>query len=82
MRMRLQLQCCLLVHISPAPDALPQLRATRSYGRGSGQVRATPSQWNAMRVALGPLVPDRGVAELLRKYGDNTKAAVDDYYGH
>ena len=45
------------------------------------QVRATYAQWNAMRATLGSQVPDKHVYELLRKHGDDTKAAFDDFYG-
>ena len=49
-------------------------------GRGK-QVRATPGQWNAMRAALGPKVPDESVVKMLQKHGNNTAAACRDFYG-
>ena len=49
--------------------------------RGVPPPRATVSQWNKMRAALGPKVPDKHVYELLQKHGDDVRGASDDFYG-
>ena len=59
----------------------PAAVALRAGNQRSAGVKATPSQWNAMRAALGPKVSDKNVAELLRKHGDDTKGAIADFYG-
>ena len=66
--------------MSPPEDELPKLRP-RGLLRRAPAIRATFSQWNAMRVALGPLVPDKSIAELLIKHGDDIDAAIVDFYG-
>ena len=83
------LQCPVVIYVAPDEDRLPQLwargqqpsRFAPAHQRSAG-TKATASQWNAMRAALGPKVPDKNVADLLRKHGDDTKAAVADFYGN
>ena len=76
-------QSCITINISPPEHKLPMLREQgRMVQRGRGkQVRATPAQWNAMRAALGPKVPDESLAKMLVKHGNDTAAACRDYYG-
>ena len=76
-------QCCISIHIAPPEHKLPVMRvAGRTMQRGRGQqVRATPAQWNAMRIALGPKVPDESVAKMLQKHVTDTHAACRDFYG-
>ena len=82
------LQCPVVIYVAPDEERLPQLyargqqpsRFAPAHQRSAG-VKATPSQWNAMRAALGPKVSDKNVAELLRKHGDDTKRAIGDFYG-
>ena len=50
-------------------------------GRSRIQQQATWAQWNAMRAALGTQVPEKNVFELLQKHGDDTRAALHDFYG-
>ena len=89
-RTRLYCQCPVACSVAPEEDRLPYLyvnaAAARSRfaarnTRSAPRVRATWGQWNAMRAALGPRVPEKSVFDLLAKHGDDTRAAVDDFYG-
>lgn len=83
-RRAVQLQCCIIIHT--APENLPVVRTANRPGQRKSfqrlqQHRATAAQWNRMRMALGPLVPDQSVAELVSNYGDDAKEAARAYYG-
>ena len=88
-RTRCRLQWPVVVLTAPDADRLPYLRPTEPGGSrfASGirkvqpKVRATYTQWIAMRDALGPKVPDKDVYNLLQKHGDDVRAACDDFYG-
>ena len=84
-RTNVQLQCPVVIHIAPTSDKLPRLRDPRApivrRGGKNNTVAATASQWNNMRVALGPNVPNKALTELLQKHGSDTHAAVEDYFG-
>jgi len=85
------LQCPVVVVVAPEPEMRPYLqqhgggRSKSSFAvqrqRGVPPPRATVSQWNKMRAALGPKVPDKHVYELLQKHGDDVRGASDDFYG-
>ena len=66
-RVACQLQWPILIHY--APQSLPIIRTTNKPGQKKGpraqQARATPKQWNAMRMQVGPQVPDKAIEELL-----------------
>lgn len=83
------LQPPLVVVTAPTFEMRPYLQpggknsrfaAQRSRG-GSSAPRATVAQWNAMRSALGPRVPEKHVFELLQKHGDDVRGALVDFYG-
>ena len=83
-RVACQLRCCLVVHV--APEKLPMVRTTnkvgqRKTGMRSQQTRATPKQWNAMRMKLGTSVPDESIVDLVANYGDDVEGAARVYYG-
>ena len=83
-RVACQLRCCLDVHV--APEKLPMVRTTnkvgqRKTGMRSQQTRATPKQWNAMRMKLGTSVPDESIVDLVANYGDDVEGAARVYYG-
>ena len=79
-----RLQCCLVVHM--APERLPMIRTTNRPGvrktsvRAPQQVRATPAQWNAMRIKLGPQLPDESIADMVSNFGDDVEEAFRRYY--
>ena len=81
-RMAVQLQCCIVIHV--APEVLPIIRTNtnqrKSHMRQSQQ-RATPQQWNAMRMKLGPNVPDQSIEDLVKNYGDDVNEAAAAFYG-
>ena len=86
LRTRISFQCPVMIYVAPDADSLPYMypagrsRFAPSRTRGT-QTRATWGQWNTMRVALGSRVPDKTVYDLLQKHGDDTRSAVDDFYG-
>jgi predicted Zn-dependent protease len=83
-RTAIQLQCCVVVHI--APERLPIIRTTNKPGQRKSaqraeQVRASPAQWNAMRMKLGSSVPDQSIEDYVKNYGDDVQAAAEAFFG-
>merc|ERR1719424_1116034 len=61
-RTKIVLQSPIVVLVSPDIDRLPRLRDAKQpiLRRGKGAtIPATPAQWNNMRAALGPNVPNK-----------------------
>ena len=83
------LQCPVVVVVAPEADFMPYLRTGQPANRFSAsrgrspapRARATHSQWNAMRAALGPHVPDKDIYNLVQKHGDDTASAIGDFFG-
>ena len=84
-RTKVQVQCPIVIHIAPNADKLPRLRDPKApivrRGGKNTTIPATPDQWNNMRAALGPNVPNKALAELLQKHGNDVHSAVEDYFG-
>jgi hypothetical protein len=84
-RTKVQVQCPIVIHIAPNPDKLPRLRDPKApivrRGGKNTTIPATAEQWNNMRAALGPNVPNKALAELLQKHGNDVHSAVEDYFG-
>lgn len=84
-RTKCVLQCPIVIHIAPNADKLPRLRDPRApnvrRGGRANTIVATPQQWNNMRAALGPNVPNKALSELLQKHGNDVHSAVEDYFG-
>ena len=84
-RTKVQVQCPVVIHIAPNADKLPRLRDPKApivrRGGKNTTIPATPDQWNNMRAALGPNVPNKALAELLQKHGNDVNSAVEDYFG-
>lgn len=83
-RRAVQFQCCIVIHTAPLD--LPKILAVNRPGQKKSAARvqeynATPAQWHAMRMKLGPLVPEKEVGTLLRNYGDDIDEAAKAYYG-
>jgi len=83
-RIAIEPQCCFRLYV--APESLPLIRTTNKPGQRkttqkTQQYRASPAQWNAMRMKLGPHVPEQEVFNLLSNYGDDVVEAAKAFYG-
>ena len=82
-RVRIMPQCCLQIYIAPAAENMPTVRPKNRFaprGRQPPADRATPWQYHQMRLALGTMVPEQSVHAMLQKHGDDTAAAVKEYF--